>query len=90
MALSSVSSGSPVSGHSGHSSGSSCGCKKSKKCCKACVVVKRCSRHHVKETPRVRPCAEHVAYLSYANVLGYKYDYLCPANTVDAGGIHFQ
>ncbi len=90
MALSLVSYASSGSSHSSHSSSSSCNCKKSKKCCKACVVVKRCSKHHVKQTPRVRPCAEHVAYLSYANVLGYKYDYIHPANTVDAGGCHFQ
>ena len=67
-----------------------CSCKKTAKRCPSCVVVRKCGRHHEKKVPRVRPGCEHVAYLSYANVPGYKFDYLCPANTVDAGGSHFQ
>ena len=66
-----------------------CECKKSKSC-KSCVVVKRCSKHHSKLTPYVRPHCENVLYQSYANVSMYKYDYICPGLTVQSGGSHFQ
>ena len=66
-----------------------CGCKSVEKRCKSCTKVRHCSKHHHKKCAKLRPC-EYIVTDSYANIPGYKYDYICPALTTSAGGSHYQ
>lgn len=51
-------------------------------------VVKPKHTHHGKQSKKGNE--EHLMYYNSANILGYKYDYLFPSLTVNAGGYHFQ
>jgi pyruvate/2-oxoglutarate/acetoin dehydrogenase E1 component len=58
------------------------------KCCGCPLVVKPKSSRRGKTAKHHNE--EQTMYFNSANVIGYKYDYLFPSNTVDAAGYHFQ
>ncbi len=65
-------------------------CKKESRCCKKssrCSELSPCVRVLDR---KYRDHQEFSVRDSKQNILGYKYDYLCPAYTVQAGGLHWQ